>query len=109
MAAWRRGSLLDPGEGDLSPSGGGRFQRFAEVVAAEAAGADRARVLREWPDVVDPSKNLPISGDKAAVRSKVVLKLAPEGSLPAVAEVHVQLPAEASAVLRRHEEAAAAV
>ena len=76
-------------------SGGSeRVQRFALVTKAEAAGADKAKVRSDRPLVRDPKKNLPIASEQAgATRSNVILTVLTEAGLPAISEVHVELPA----------------
>ena len=69
----------------------GRFQRVATVIAAEAAGEDKVKVLKQWPDVRRKGRNLPISADHAAVRSKVVLRVARDEGLPCIPEIHVAM------------------
>ena len=94
---WEAGDpvlLWDADEVDV-PFGGGaeRFQRFAVVSSAEAAGADKARVKRDRPLVPNPKHNLPIASDHGgARRSKVILKVVAETGLDAIPEVHVELP-----------------
>ena len=39
-------ALWDADENALTPMAHGRFQRFATVIAAEAAGKDKAKVLK---------------------------------------------------------------
>ena len=43
-------ALWDADESAMTPVAHGRFQRFATVIAAEAAGDDKAKVLKQWPD-----------------------------------------------------------
>ena len=86
--------LWDAGGFDVPFNGGTeRFQRFAVVTKAEAAGADKVKVKSGRPLVPDPKKNLPVTADKDhSTRSKVVLKLLAEPTLPVIQEVHVELP-----------------
>ncbi len=98
---WEAGDpvlLWDAAEVDLPFNGGAeRFQRFGVVTAAEAAGADKAKVKSERPLVRNPQHNLPIASDQAgATRSKVILKVLAEPELDRIPEVHVELPARAA-------------
>ena len=97
---WQPGDpvlLWDAEESELSPNDGNRFQRFASVTAAEGAGADKAKLEEQWPQMPNKERNLPISHDRAATRSKVILRVSKElgrkHELDPIPEIHVRLAA----------------
>ena len=57
---WQPGDpvlLWDADESELSPNDGNRFQRFASVTAAEGAGADKAKLEEQWPQMPNRQRN----------------------------------------------------
>ena len=63
---WQPGDVVavwDADENAMSPLAAERFQRFAIVIAAQAAGADRTKLVEQWPDVRNKERNLPLSRD----------------------------------------------
>ena len=80
-------------EAALQPDDAERFQRFASVIAAEAAAADKAKLETLWPDMPNKARNLPIARDNAATQSKVILRVEAEArpKLARIPAIHVGL------------------
>ena len=53
-------------------------------------------MLKQWPDVQNKDRNLPISSSNAAVDSKVILRVEKEAGLQLreISEIHVALPCD---------------
>ena len=92
MAARRRRRALSQ-EAALPPDNAERFQRFASVIAAEAAAADKAKLEAQCPQMPNKARDLPIARGNAATQSEVILRVEAEArpKLVRIPEIHVGL------------------